>query len=805
VEKLGSTLCARSADILIETEDAAERLWIEAIEVIEQRIHSSFDDRDALVKAIKSLRKARVPNTANVGEPAKSTIDRFSSACEAVDSASSRYAEAYDNAVAGISRAIHEIAADERFREAVIWQNAGAFRTAISELLKNGPNAANDSKRRQHEELVANYWQRYCTKNDTIGFFGPVGWARLVEDGKILGVQPGPRLLASRRVYFELWCIDALAEVLAADDEVRPWLRPKRSPTAHLEGTTLHVPMKNPIRLSEQESRLFEACDGRLSAIQIRNALAGGPDSPFEDERAIDEALQSLEERKLVSRVPLIAPGTRPEEFLLKEIDLIENDAAREKAVRLFAELDAARRAIAEAASDPQKLDDSFRELEHSFERITGIGGTRLEGRTYAGRTLVFEDCRRDLEVEIGPKLLDSIAPALCLILAGARWFTFEVAKQYRTAFNNLYQKLSDGRANGPIDAADFWASAQQVLYGAAGDPSLRCQEDLRRRWLEILRIDQATRSISYSANELRPRVEEAFPAPGPGWRYARYHSPDLLIAAPNVEAVKRGDYRVVLGELHTAANTLGWAFFLEQHPSSQDFFKAIDVDLPEPRLIPMPPKYWPGRTSRCQNVLVSEKDICLQVADTTPGLMDRRTLPISEFIIEKCDDDLLISSRSGKLKFDLLDALSEALMSQVVNSFGMASDDSHTPRVSIDRLVISRETWRFSAAELEFAFEKEDSQRFLGATRWARRTGLPRFVFFKAAGEVKPSYCDFHSPIYVRMMAKAIRRAAGLSPDQSITVTEMLPGPGEVWLPDREGNLYTSELRLVAVDLRRC
>jgi hypothetical protein len=119
--------------------------------------------------------------------------------------------------------------------------------------------------------------------------------------------------------------------------------------------------------------------------------------------------------------------------------------------------------------------------------------------------------------------------------------------------------------------------------------------------------------------------------------------------------------------------------------------------------------------------------------------------------------------------------------------------------------LVISRETWRFSAAELEFAFEKEDSQRFLGATRWARRTGLPRFVFFKAAGEVKPSYCDFHSPIYVRMMAKAIRRAAGLSPDQSITVTEMLPGPGEVWLPDREGNLYTSELRLVAVDLRRC
>ena len=141
--------------------------------------------------------------------------------------------------------------------------------------------------------------------------------------------------------------------------------------------------------------------------------------------------------------------------------------------------------------------------------------------------------------------------------------------------------------------------------------------------------------------------------------------------------------------------------------------------------------------------------------------------------------------------------------MSQVVNSFGMASDDAHTPRVSIDRLVISRETWRFHAEELEFAFEKLDSHRFLGAARWAKQFGIPRFVFYKSPGEVKPSFCDFHSPIYVRLMAKTIRRAA--SADQKITVTEMLPAPGEVWLPDHDGNLYTSELRLVAVDLRRC
>ena len=35
------------------------------------------------------------------------------------------------------------------------------------------------------------------------------------------------------------------------------------------------------------------------------------------------------------------------------------------------------------------------------------------------------------------------------------------------------------------------------------------------------------------------------------------------------------------------------------------------------------------------------------------------------------------------------------------------------------------------------------------------------------------------------------------------MTVTEMLPGPQQVWLPDASGNLYTSELRIAVLDLQ--
>jgi hypothetical protein len=45
--------------------------------------------------------------------------------------------------------------------------------------------------------------------------------------------------------------------------------------------------------------------------------------------------------------------------------------------------------------------------------------------------------------------------------------------------------------------------------------------------------------------------------------------------------------------------------------------------------------------------------------------------------------------------------------------------------------------------------------------------------------------------------------RAAAADPDAMVRFSEMLPGPEECWL-EQNGRTYTSELRLVAVDLTR-
>src|SRR3954454_13803212 len=61
-----------------------------------------------------------------------------------------------------------EVARDTLFREAVTWQNPAALANAVEKVATG--RASKPSRARQREEIVASYWQRYCAKNDTIGF-----------------------------------------------------------------------------------------------------------------------------------------------------------------------------------------------------------------------------------------------------------------------------------------------------------------------------------------------------------------------------------------------------------------------------------------------------------------------------------------------------------------------------------------------------------------------------------------------------------------------------------------------------------
>ncbi|MDQ2814645.1 MAG: lantibiotic dehydratase family protein, partial [Actinomycetota bacterium] len=83
------------------------------------------------------------------------------------------YDQAFADAASRLSRAVAAVEAHPLFQEAVTWQNP-----VLAQRLRDaGVGTSRRSHDRKRELVIANYLQRYCLKNDTIGFFGPVGWA----------------------------------------------------------------------------------------------------------------------------------------------------------------------------------------------------------------------------------------------------------------------------------------------------------------------------------------------------------------------------------------------------------------------------------------------------------------------------------------------------------------------------------------------------------------------------------------------------------------------------------------------------
>ena len=102
----------------------------------------------------------------------------------------------------------------------------------------------------------------------------------------------------------------------------------------------------------------------------------------------------------------------------------------------------------------------------------------------------------------------------------------------------------------------------------------------------------------------------------------------------------------------------------------------------------------------------------------------------------------------------------------------------------------------------LGLGVRQDERERYRLARQWRREHELPERVFYRVPVERKPTAADFRSIVLVNLLAKHIRQtqAAGHT---EYTVTEMLPDTDQLWLTDRQGRRYSSELRIIAYDSR--
>lgn len=714
------------------------------------------------------------------------------------------FTSAFDTAVRHTAKAVHEIAADPRFRMAVTWQNPGAL-IAVNSVLRDGPSAHRNGRRRGREEIIAKYWQRYCAKNDTVGFFGPLCWVRLDPDGAPLSGGPGPSLTTGHRVFFERWALAAYTETLADDPTGRPHLPIALEPHLTLCEQGVRHPQRGLLPVSTAEAGLLAACDGRRLAAEVADALAGVPGSGFRTPADVLALMAQLVERGILRWGIDLPMNLGAEAALRAHLAAIPDPAVRERVTAAFDRLAAGRDELA-AATDPDRLASAMAALDNDFTTLTGLEPRHNQGQTQAGRTLCHLEAVRDADLTFGAAVLERLAP-LTPLLESARWLTAHLADTYHELFRDFYRDalIQEPAADGVVPFDRLWYPAFDALIGAErpADPVIA---DYLARWRTVLDLDTpataAAARLDLTTADLAARVGDAFAANRPGWAVARIHSPDLHLCAPSWEALQRGEFTVVLGELHVGLAALDTHFFAVGHPAPDEVVAAMRADMPTSRVALATPYHWPRTTAREAEWLTGPDDVQLGFAPA-PGIDRDRLLPVTALVVADGPDGLVVRAPDGRA-WPVIEMFIGLLWMHAFDTWKLAGTDTHTPRVTVDGLVLVRETWRTTVGESGLVGVNGERDRYLAVRRWRRRLGLPERIFLRIDTETKPCYLDLSSPLYARIlcnMVGAAHRQGG--PDTGLAASEVLPGPEDAWLTDAEGNRYSSELRVHISDAR--
>jgi hypothetical protein len=575
------------------------------------------------------------------------------------------------------------IARDPAFREAMSWQNPMAVSNALDKVAAG--STTENSKTRRRQALVAGYWQRYCAKNDTIGFYGPLAWGRIADaPAPALHTRSGA-LIRERSVHLESWAVQKLAA-------------------------------------------------------------------------AIDPEL----------RVPY-AP--RSEHDLRRLLDAHRDPAVRARGLVALSELVGAREALARARRG--ELPAALAALDETFIRLTGAQPTRNHGRAYGARTLAYVDCMRDLDVAIGPALLDEIAPALITLFEAGRWYCGRI---HRIGVSIIESALP---AHGRVPFVSVLPRLMGQLMAPPPEIGDVLAELQRRLGVVLAHPEPST---------LAARARLAFADHAPAWRFSGHQSVDLQIAARDEQAIRDGDYLAVVGDSHPGANPLCQGLFAHRHPAPERFRELFrrEAGAAQPFLLP---PWGPGLNAEARGVPVLGDDaIHIAMSPESAAPNGHHTWRAHELWVESGGD---LVDASGELRVPLVDALSAPIFVSGVRNWDPLPGREHSSRIAVGKAVLRRESWSVSGAHAP-----ADADHLAA---WARDRGMPRRVFVKTPLERKPFYLDLDSPILRRIAARHIRQSAEAG--APVRFTEMLPGPEDCWLADPEGGRYTSELRLVAYD----
>ncbi|HSR69861.1 MAG TPA: hypothetical protein VLU25_18175 [Acidobacteriota bacterium] len=772
--------------------ERAKRLE-EVLEEVREMSAQAREDRSrirALRRLRRRLRRGKVDLQCR--QPDQRAL---AAAIEEEENALRAFQSAHEEDAQQLIGRLADIAADPRFQEAAVWQTGRAL-----EYVRKSLGRAANQKQREAIEFIALLVQRYAVKNDTCGFFGPCGWARLDDRQEAyLRMDTSPQLITRRNVYFEGWTIDALADLLNQQEDARRWAAPRLATGAWRGPDGFYVPVHGRVEMSSKERTVAELCDGSRSADAIARRLL--EEGRIENEQEVFQILESLQESKLVVWRFEVAPQLHPDREFQVVVDRIGDSDLHRRYNDALGQIVEARDQVAACAGQPEKLGEALRQADETFSRLTGLAPTRRPGIMYAGRNLMYEDCLRAGQVTFGQGLLRELGPPLSIVLDGAHWLLGEAARELRGCLRRCYADLRDQVSEEEIDAERFLNHAKSDYWlKDVVKPLLdELQERFQSAWEEVLGdpSQENGHRMVYDLRETARRAQRVFGDPDPVWTVARQLSPDVMVSADGPRGLQEGDFEFFLGELH-CGNTLTWSALAAQHPNLDELLDALGEDTAGETCVlrQVPRRGW---LARANLMLVHPSHWRYETGEDMGSLPGCRPLPAGMLLAtpQGPGGDILFQARDGSFECDALEVFSDWLLPPINEILSNIRPHSrHTRRATLGRLTIVRERWDLTTEDMPFLEENERDRQFAAVRAWAQRHGMPRWVFFKTPAEPKPCYLDFDSPAYVEIFARFVKL---MEDGQTVKVVEMKPQVDETWLRDGHDTSYTSELRIVA------
>lgn len=663
--------------------------------------------------------------------------------------------------------ALRKLFEQPRLQEALVWQNPTAARFGLCSWLATPLQPENAKSRKRERKLLA-YLSRYASKNDVIGYFGPIGWGEIAGDS---AVTSDLAELEARSVYEEPWVVERLLEGWETEHEFLD-----------------RLPLRLSVRLGLEDGWLHggggRRRDGRRPMIADEQALLErvhtGPSATWDEllaEGFSDDTILRCVERGWLLRRIAVPSAPHPLNWLYGY--LCERGASR-RYLESLEELQRLKGDVEGNRGAPAALLNALTSFAEHLEALTGQQASRGAGQTYGGRQPLYEDCRRGGRLKLGETRLEPLRLPLAATLESCRWFCRKASERFAELLDALFFDLGVRYGN-DFRLTPLWEALQQTLCEPDPMGLEEVAAELAKRW----------EAVFAGESELEPelalaRASQVFAAETPLYPGARYHSVDLLF--PHF---KHGP--VVLGEIHPGIHPYGTMSAFHQHPDPDDLRRRIEAERTEERVLPALHRPY---TRSAHDSWHSPADRHLLVRDGWGSWRDsERTLRLGDLRAVRQGESFLITD--GSTNWNPVAFFERDLRIKTALAYApFPVAGSHRPRRRIGPLIVCREAWRYSREELGFLDLRKAEESSAHAQRWAEEKGLPAQLFVRIASETKPFLWDRKSLLSTELMVHHCRNEA------FVKLEEMLPNLNQAWLPNPDGP-GLCELRLVAKDGR--